>query len=91
MAKSRTKDRGYLRNRAQAFAQSDVCWICGQWIDMSLKFPDPMSASGDHVIPISRGGDNRTGRIAPAHLQCNMRRGWKPPPRHPSTRWVARR
>jgi hypothetical protein len=74
-----TKDAVYLKNRAQAFANSDVCWLCGQWIDMELPWPDPWSKSADHVVPISRGGDNR-GEVRAAHLRCNRRRGRTMPP-----------
>jgi hypothetical protein len=61
---SRTKDHTYLKNRAHAFAQSDVCWICGGWLDPELKWPDPWSRSADHVVPVSRGGHNR-GEVKP--------------------------
>jgi hypothetical protein len=74
MSRTRAKDRGYLKIRAQAFAESDTCWICLQWIDYSLKYPDPWSASGDHILPLSRGGHIR-GEVAPSHLVCNKRRG----------------
>jgi hypothetical protein len=79
MSRTRKSDRGFIKNRNRAFAQSDICWICGQWIDYTLKFPDPFSASGDHITPLSRGGHVR-GEVAPAHLRCNQRRGRKMPP-----------
>ncbi|WP_088945733.1 HNH endonuclease [Rhodococcus sp. 1168] len=71
---SRTGHRGYRRNRARALRNSDVCHLCGGWIDPDLKYPDPMSASADHVQPVSRGGSN-TGELRAAHLRCNIRRG----------------
>jgi hypothetical protein len=86
MSRTRATDRTYLRNRAEAFAESDVCWLCGQWIDMSLKWPDPWSKSGDHIIPLSRGGHIR-GEVAPAHLRCNKRRGRKMPPVNHGRAW----
>ena len=86
MSRTRTKDRTYLRNRAQAFATSDVCWLCGQWIDVTLTWPDPWSKSGDHVTPLSRGGHIR-GEVAPAHLRCNQRRGRKMPPVKHGRNW----
>jgi hypothetical protein len=86
MSRTRAKDRGYLKIRARAFAESDVCWLCGQWIDMSLKWPDPWSKSGDHIVPLSRGGHIR-GQVALAHLRCNQRRGRKMPPVHHGRDW----
>jgi len=79
MSKSRTKDWVYLRNRELAFANSDTCWLCGQTIDMTLKWPDPWSKSADHVMPLSRGG-HMHGELRPAHLRCNKRRGRTMPP-----------
>jgi hypothetical protein len=82
---SRTKDRGYLRNRRRIRDQ-DVCWLCGGWIDPELKSPHPMSWSADHVTPVSRGGDNR-GPLKPAHRLCNQRRATAPPPPRHGRRW----
>lgn len=73
---SRTGDRTYQRNRKRVLATSDVCWLCGNWIDPELEYPDPFSASFDHDIPVSLGGDNR-GAGQAAHLDCNKRRGNK--------------
>lgn len=54
-----------------------VCSLCGQPVDVSLKFPDPMSASVDHVLPISKGGDDTLSNVALAHLGCNSRKSNK--------------
>jgi hypothetical protein len=86
MTRSRTKDRTYLRNRAQLYATTDVCWICRHAVDMSLKWPDPWSASGDHVVPLSRGGDIK-GQLGLSHLRCNQRRGRKMPPVQHGRNW----
>lgn len=69
---SRTSDRTYLKNRKR-IRHLDTCWLCGQWIDDTLKSPHPMSWSSDHVHPVGRGGNNR-GELKPAHRICNMRR-----------------
>jgi len=71
---SRTKDRGYLRNRERVRRTEDTCAWCGAFIDPDLKYPDPMSFSADHIVPVSRGGANR-GALQAAHLQCNKQRG----------------
>jgi 5-methylcytosine-specific restriction endonuclease McrA len=79
ITKTRTHDYIYRQNRARALKNSDICWLCGQWIDPELTWPDPYSGSADHVIPVSRGGNNR-GEVKAAHLRCNKRRGHKPAP-----------
>ncbi|MEY2454072.1 MAG: hypothetical protein QOD92_3646 [Acidimicrobiaceae bacterium] len=64
-----------------------VCWIClhdndhglgreNAAIDPRLPWRHPMSATVDHVTPVSRGGallDPLNGR--PAHRVCNQRKG----------------
>lgn len=70
---SRTSDRRYLRNRKKIRDQ-DICWLCGQWIDPSLKAPHPQSWTADHVQPFARTGDNY-GELKPAHRFCNTSRG----------------
>lgn len=51
-----------------------TCHICTDPIDRGLKYPDPMSVSLDHVIPLSRGGIHTRGNCAASHLLCNMRK-----------------
>jgi hypothetical protein len=59
-----------------------ICMIpgCGLPIDPELKWPDPSSASIDHIIPRTRGGDHlpdwdSAHNKRSAHLICNIRRG----------------
>lgn len=51
-----------------------VCGICNEPVDMGLKFPDAMSASLDHIIPLSRGGGHVRSNVRLAHLGCNARK-----------------
>lgn len=54
-----------------------VCRIpgCARRIQPGLRHPDPMSASIDHIVPLSRGGDDVAANKRAAHLVCNTRRG----------------
>src|SRR6478609_882920 len=81
--------------RKTCLQRSTICWICAEecpdfmWkklpfkssaIDMTLKWPDPASASVDHVIPLRQLGprDPRLWsqeNLRPAHLKCNSARG----------------
>lgn len=54
-----------------------ACGICGELIDMTLKYPDPMSRSVDHVVPLARGGDHAPENCQLAHLTCNVKKGAK--------------
>ena len=48
------------------------CGICREPIDMSLRSPDLMRASVDHVVPYSLGGDHDESNLQLAHLRCNL-------------------
>lgn len=70
----------YLAARAQVLANNQICWLCGELIDMTIKDShDPMYATVDHIIPVKdleRDDpllwDPRN--LKPAHLSCNARR-----------------
>jgi hypothetical protein len=48
------------------------CGICGEAVDMSLKHPDRMSPSVDHIVPVACGGDNDESNLQLSHLVCNV-------------------
>lgn len=50
------------------------CHLCGKRISKTAKWPDPMSPSQDHVVPLSRGGAHEPANVLPAHLTCNVRK-----------------
>jgi 5-methylcytosine-specific restriction endonuclease McrA len=53
-------------NRAKVFRDSNwLCGICGQPVNSKLRYPNPLSASLDHIVPLVRG----TG--SPGHVQAN--------------------
>jgi len=51
------------------------CPLCGDAIDATLKAPDLLSKSVDHIIPLSRGGTHEQSNLQWTHLICNMRKG----------------
>ncbi|MDD6369161.1 HNH endonuclease signature motif containing protein [Galactobacillus timonensis] len=60
------------KNKKIIYATQTVCAICGRPVDFSLKFPDPMSPTIDHIIPIAKGGHpSDLGNMQLAHLSCN--------------------
>lgn len=52
-----------------------MCGICGSEIDPTLAYPEPFSASLDHITPVSVGGAHADDNVRAAHLICNIRRG----------------
>jgi 5-methylcytosine-specific restriction endonuclease McrA len=52
-----------------------TCGICSKPIDQALSYPHQLSASLDHVVPLSRGGAHTYSNVRAAHLICNSLRG----------------
>lgn len=51
------------------------CGVCGRKVDARKTYPDPMSPSLDHVVPLAEGGPHSRANVRLAHLGCNVRRG----------------
>lgn len=63
----------FENNKKRILKTQSVCAICGKPVDKSLKFPHPMSAVIDHVIPVSRGGHpSDIKNLQLAHSMCNL-------------------
>jgi len=52
-----------------------TCGICSEPVDPDMSWPDPMSVSLDHVVPISEGGSHTRDNAQCSHLACNVRKG----------------
>lgn len=51
------------------------CHLCSEPVDRRILWPDPRSASADHVVPKSLGGSDDLDNLKLAHLVCNVKRG----------------
>lgn len=51
-----------------------MCGICAEAVDPELKWPDPMSVSLDHVVPLAKGGSHTYDNVQCAHLRCNIQK-----------------
>lgn len=56
-----------------------TCHLCNEEIDMKAprKVGEPgweRSYHPDHLIPLSKGGENIIENVRPAHAKCNMRK-----------------
>lgn len=66
--------------KRQVLATQSVCGICGKPVDKSLKYPHPMSATVDHIIPVSKRGDPVSiDNLQLAHRYCNRMKSDKLP------------
>lgn len=62
----------YEKAKKIIYASQSNCAICGRSVDFDKKFPDPWSATVDHIIPVSKGGAPASlENLQLAHLQCN--------------------
>ena len=48
-----------------------ICQICKRAVNKKLKYPDPLSKSLDHIVPLSHGGNHTRENVQLAHLKCN--------------------
>lgn len=84
MAKERRADRqgahriAFEKNRKTIIASQDRCGICGKPVDKTLKTPHPLSATVDHIIPVSLGGHpSDINNLQLAHRCCNREKSNK--------------
>ncbi len=68
--------------RAERICRDDVgerdnwlCGLCGESVDNETRWPEAMSPSLDHILPLSRGGLHQMSNVQIAHLACNMAKG----------------
>ena len=63
------------KNRRRILQTQGVCGICGLPVDKSLRSPHPMSATVDHIIPVSKGGHpTDLDNLQLAHRCCNRQK-----------------
>lgn len=70
----------FEHNRKIIIATQSVCGICGKPVDKTLKYPDPMSPTVDHIIPLNKNGDPvALENLQLAHRYCNRMKSDKLP------------
>ena len=68
----------FERNKKKIYATQTVCGICGRPGDFALKYPHPLSACIDHIIPIAKGGHpSDIANLQLAHWCCNRQKSDK--------------
>lgn len=59
---------------AQSPVVQSVCVVCAKKVKPELRWPHRMSASLDHIVPISKGGAHIKSNVRCAHLSCNSKK-----------------
>lgn len=84
MARQYRKDEGVNhrqaleKNKKKIYATQQVCGICGKPVDFTLRYPNPLAPSIDHIIPIDRGGHpSDISNLQLAHWTCNRQKSDK--------------
>lgn len=68
----------FEKNKKRIFATQTVCGICGKPVDFSLRYPHPLSACIDHIIPVAKGGHKSDiDNLQLAHWACNRQKSDK--------------
>ena len=68
----------FEKNKKRIYATQTVCGICGKPVDMSLKYPHPLSKCIDHIIPVAKGGHpSDIDNLQLAHWTCNRQKSDK--------------
>lgn len=49
-----------------------VCQICNKKVDRRIKYPNRMSPSLDHIMPLALHGTHERKNVQLAHLGCNV-------------------
>lgn len=68
----------FEKNKRKIFMTQEICGICGKPVDKSLKYPNVMCATVDHIIPIAKGGHpSDINNLQLAHFYCNRQKSDK--------------
>lgn len=51
-----------------------ICQHCKKRVNKKFKWPHPVSATLDHIIPLSQGGTHTYRNVQLAHFSCNNRK-----------------
>lgn len=66
----------FEKNKKKVLATQNICGICGKPVDKSLKYPHPLSACIDHIVPIAKGGHpSDIDNLQLTHWACNRAKG----------------
>lgn len=51
-----------------------ICQICGKKVSLKYNYPHKKSATIDHIIPLSKGGEHSKRNCQLTHWECNYKK-----------------
>jgi 5-methylcytosine-specific restriction endonuclease McrA len=51
-----------------------ICQLCSSPVDPDLPWPDRMSKTLDHIVPLAKGGTHEWANVQLSHAVCNSRK-----------------
>lgn len=63
--------RIWITARELAASSGEWCRLCGFVVDMTVRHPDSMSPTVDHIVPRALGGSDEPENLQLAHKGCN--------------------
>ena len=51
------------------------CGLCHKRVPLTKKYPHPLAATVDHIVPITQGGEHTFENVQLAHARCNLLKG----------------
>lgn len=74
--RARTRDAGAELLDRDTVGDRDgwKCGICRRRVNRALPYPNPRSASLDHIVPLSQDGPHTYANVRISHLACNTAR-----------------
>ena len=69
--------RSKIKNNGGSFTLKEWKNLCNKWKDTCLSCGRIGKLSIDHVIPVSKGGNNSIWNIQPLCMPCNSKKGTK--------------
>ena len=68
----------YEKNKRVIFKTQNTCGICGKPVDFLIKYPDPLSATIDHIVPVAKNGHpSDIENLQLSHFSCNRQKSDK--------------
>lgn len=61
----------YARDRGR-------CGLCGDRVPITRRYPHPLAATLDHIVPIKLGGRHDRANVQLAHARCNSVKNIRP-------------